>query len=72
MAASTTATAEEIPAVKPDPHLRESKPALGERVRALAWLCGLVFRAVPRPGAVWAGAGFLQGVLTPLRLWAGG
>ena len=62
----------EQPGIKPDPHLRETKPSLGERVRDLAWLCALVFRAVPRTATVWALAGVLSGVLTPLQLWAGG
>ncbi len=72
MVSSTTAPTGDIPAAKPEPRLRESKPPVGERVRDLAWLCAMIFRAAPRHAIVWAAAALLTGVLAPLQIWAGG
>lgn len=69
----TASTAENvITGGKPDPLLRDPAIPLAQRVKDLSWLCAFVYRAAPRHAAVWTIAGFLQGILAPLQLWAGG
>lgn len=72
MATAASGIETDVPAAKPDPHLRETKPSLVERVRALAWLLALIYRAVPREAAIWSLVGLLQGILPVIALWAGG
>ncbi len=68
----TAPTIQNVADGKPDPLLRDPAVPLAQRAKNLAWLSALVYRAAPRHTAIWAIAGFVQGILAPLQIWAGG